>query len=1384
MSEQFYTAICERCGILFRETPGRCPDCGSDEILLLSACDGELLVLADNPEIKIDQTWWNEEQKRFHRLLRLFWDDLDRLKSIDGTLLSGTKTTEAESEALALAKRWLTNYPLENYASSLAGIRLRQTLNLVTTRLRGESDALTSVDLREMVASFCGEQTIPVCILNLFDAERAAHIQSEEAEANAKRTGQILQARKTTVERNREKIKKLCRIWPLHSRWKDPSQTLSGMLDRSDLPEEWRASIQSRLDGWKKTLRENDEVSASLDSMEQALAVLPNSSEWTVRDKNGELPVHVVEGVSGIFSIAEELKVRNNVLSDSEQWEDSKPKVEDIPDPKVSLREFAKDSEFKQQALKRVLSEASRPVAFLFRNVKYWAMAGGAVFLAFWWISPLGRLAYGPEDGFLRPMFWLFFEFFGPLLAYNWRWHREEIARLRLSAEMYGRSFDGRLSELRASGYWDKEMENRLFDLLERKNEVDSKTNECVGIIRKTQGFRTLTWFSDARERSDKAMRDFGAAWTSLFVAVKREVELLHRIEEWSKRGESLGAKRNKAFEALQTAVHKTCEQISAKRRELEASAREAEKNIGTCLDKLSDRAEAPDSETEALQATADSAALEADEARRVWEAAKAATDEAISRAEEEEKRRAEERLQFSRLKDRTIPEIRKRIETVREVSAVMPEIAERLEKLEDDLSVWDGKNAPAGGKLEEENSFAAQLMERANALAEDGRKAVELVDITKRARERADEAHVDNDAPPFATAEMATVRMVFEIIAHQTDWKKSEKAACILEKAEERKRRLDALVCEWRKLARRLDEIGRLEERTEAVWRGLLWRNPSFAPRRDQMASSVQSSGQFTDALLRITEYTKALNVSLKQLNEERTRQLESFQEAATKRLGNRRAILDHFKPRPADLFERTRQGSFDDRCRLILDWYELLFSLYGERQRNAIEGGGGISLPASAFLRLCEIAGTISVHDEIVRDLVAKSRDWDALSGQIEEEKPVDEGQNDDGHRRMFEQARTAIHELTELCDACPVQSVEVRCAFQRLCEASEWIRNNRLPHEQALLARQKIETDFQSLEALDMPIDSEERDQLLGRGDSLLQQSDFHGSKDAFESCHVGLADRIRQLSPRLVLRIAMPEMCRTLTTTFSIVSPQGNPIHFDVKEARNQECDKLELKVFYKTPNLRWYVKGQTSVGTFSNSVEIGLVNWHGIREVDVSLWADRFSFPLSGTVAPLEFRRAPNGLWYCVQATTMDQFTALVNTEQKVNVKNPRGRSNVCAGMTWIAANNFAEKVTQNALAAGFRLPDGTTPTFRLPSPEEWKLGSELGTNAFSSVGSRFQEWCTEMDERGAYHCTIKRQGESRYSFHQDWHYKTDPCQFRKDVDVDPVGFRLVCDPRP
>ncbi len=739
----------------------------------------------------------------------------------------------------------------------------------------------------------------------------------------------------------------------------------------------------------------------------------------------------------------------------------------------------------------------------------------------------------------------------------------------------------------------------------------------------------------------------------------------------------------------------------------------------------------------------------------------------------------SEVRVEFTRLKDRTIPAIRAKLDAAQAIGVGMTMVAERLAELEDALVACKKRADDGATDLETAESDAVELKKSADLLEEEARNTPILADIVRKSCGLTDTAHTDDDAPPFVRDEMKTVQRVLEILVNQTDWRKAKKAACILEKAEERKRRLDALVCEWRKLARRLDEIGRLEERTEAVWRGLLWRNPSFAPRRDQMASSVQSSGQFTDALLRITDYTNALNLSLEQLNEERTRQLDSFQAAATERLGESRAILclHHFEPRPAVLFERTRQGSFEDRCCWILDWYELLFSLYGERQRNAMEGGGGSSLPARAFLRLCEIAGTISVKDETVRDLVAKSRDWDALSRQIEEMMPVDEGQNDDGHRRMFEQARTAIHELTELCDDCQVHSVEVQGAFQRLCEASEWIRNNRLPRERTLSARQKIETDFQSLEALDMPIDSAERDQLLGRGDTLLQQSDFQGSKDAFESCHAGLVNRIGQLTPRLVLRITMPEKCRALTTTFSVVSPQGNPIHFDVNEARNQEWDKLEPEVVYKTHGFRCYVAGRTSVGTFSNSVDVGLIDWHGIREMDVSLWADRFSFPLPGAATPLEFRRAPNGLWYCVQATTITQFRALVITTRSVNVFNQL-RSNVCAGMTWNEAVSFATKVTNYALETGFRLPDGTTPIFRLPSPAEWKLGSQYGARIFSSICSQFQEWCTEKNERSAFHCTIKRRN-TQWLFHQDWDCKTDSFPF--GTGYDSVGFRLVCE---
>ena len=1217
-----------------------------------------------------------------------------------------------------------------------------------------------------------------VGILPNLEAERDARGRLEEAEQARRDAWRELEK---AVAATRDM---LARVASIRETWNTRPLSLGEALDASAIPGEVKLSVLDAWRSWDNARSVESDGNAALDKMERELAALPDSPERNEFDETG-IELHPVDGVPGIFDVAAALNARGDRMREFADWENDEPKLEDVPVPNTARPSIPEDVNLKRHATENVLSAASRPVAFLFRNAKYWAIVGGVLFLAFWWIPPLGRWAYGEDESFWRAAFWMFLEFFGPLLAFVWRWHREEIERMRLYSEWADKTVGDRLSELERTYSASGDLAELLAELSKKRSWAKAVAKDSIRIVKETQGFRTLPdWLSDAEERSKNIKVRFFKTWEDVLDAVAaaatledRKSELARRTAVWRERGEALAARRRETLELLRTAVESTRGQIAAKRETLETATKSAAATVDAALSEILSRAEIPAPSTEAARAANEAAARQADAARRAWEAAKAATDATVAKEEEEEKRRAEERLQFARLKDRMIPEISKRLETVREVSAVMPEIAERLGKLEDDLSVWEGRHAPVDGNLEQENSFAAQLMERANALAEDGRKAVHLVDIAKRAGEWADEAHVDNNAPPFATAEMATVRIVLEIVAHQTDWKKSEKAAHILQKVEERKRRLDALVCEWRQLAHRLDQIGCLEEKTEAAWKGLLWRNPSFAPHLDQMAVPVQTSGQFADALLRITEYTNALNVSLKQLNEERTRQLESFQEAATKRLGNRRAILDHFKPRPADLFERTRQGSFDDRCRLILDWYELLFSLYGERQRNAMEGDGGGSFPARAFLRLCEIAGTISVHDEIVRNLAANSQDWDALSGQIEEMMPVDKGQNDNGHRKMFEQARTAVHELTELCDACPVQSVEVRGAFQRLCEASEWICNNRLPREQARSARQKIENDFQALAALDKPIDSEERDQLLGRGDSLLQQSDFQGSKDAFESCHAGLVNRIGQLTPRLVLRITMPEKCRALTTTFSVVSPQGNPIHFDVNEARNQEWDKLEPEVVYKTHGFRCYVAGRTSVGTFSNSVDVGLIDWHGIREMDVSLWADRFSFPLSGTATPLEFRRAPNGLWYCVQATTITQFRALVFTTRSVNVFNQL-HSNVCAGMTWNEAVSFATKVTNYALETGFRLPDGTTPIFRLPSPAEWKLGSQYGAKTFSSICPQFQEWCTEKNERYAFHCTIKRRN-TQWLFHQDWDYKTDSFPF--GTGYDSVGFRLVCE---
>lgn len=717
MSEQFYTAICEQCGILFRENPGRCPDCGSDEILVLSACDGELLVLADNPEIKIDQTWWNEEQKRFHRLLRLFWDDLDRLKSIDGTLLSGTKTTEAESEALTVAKRWLTNYQLENYASSLAGIRLRQALNLVTARLRGDAGVPDSASLREMVASLSGGAGVPNSLIPILEAERDARVRSEEAEQARRDTWRELE-KAVAVTRDM-----LALVASIRETWNTRPLSLGEALDASPIPGEAKLPVLDAWRSWEKARSVESDGNAALGTLERELAALPVSPERTAFDETG-IELHPVDGVPGIFDVAAALNARGDRMREFADWENDEPKLEDVPVPNTARPSIPEDVNLKRHATENVLSAASLPVAFLFRNAKYWAIVGGVLFLAFWWIPPLGRWAYGEDESFWRAAFWMFLEFFGPLLAFVWRWHREEIERMRLYSEWADKTVGDRLSELERTHSASGDLTELLAELSKKRSWAKSVTKDSIRIVKETQGFRTLPdWLSDAEERSKNIKARFFKTWEDVLDAVAaaatledRKSELARRTAVWRERGEALAARRRETLELLRTAVESTSGQIAAKRETLETATKSAAATVDAALSAFSAWTETADSKAEKARAVAEGAIREADQARRAWVDAKAATDAAVAKEEEKEKRRVEARIEFARLKERTVPAIRAKLERIRLSGDVTKALFERIVSVESELASWEARKDPLPDGIPAERHFAEEADGRAAA--------------------------------------------------------------------------------------------------------------------------------------------------------------------------------------------------------------------------------------------------------------------------------------------------------------------------------------------------------------------------------------------------------------------------------------------------------------------------------------------------------------------------------------------------------------------------------------------------------------------------------------------------------------------------------------------
>ena len=73
-------------------------------------------------------------------------------------------------------------------------------------------------------------------------------------------------------------------------------------------------------------------------------------------------------------------------------------------------------------------------------------------------------------------------------------------------------------------------------------------------------------------------------------------------------------------------------------------------------------------------------------------------------------------RLKIARLKDRTVPAIRAKLDAVRVIAVGMPTVAERLAALEDALVVWKKRTDDGATDLETAESDAEEMKRRAGA--------------------------------------------------------------------------------------------------------------------------------------------------------------------------------------------------------------------------------------------------------------------------------------------------------------------------------------------------------------------------------------------------------------------------------------------------------------------------------------------------------------------------------------------------------------------------------------------------------------------------------------------------------------------------------------------
>ena len=450
-------------------------------------------------------------------------------------------------------------------------------------------------------------------IVGEINAEIDARVRSEEAEQARRNTWREYQK---AVAATRDM---LALVASIRETWNTRPLSLGEALDASAIPGEAKFTVLDAWRSWKNARSVESDGNAALDKMERELAALPDSPERTTFDEAG-IELHPVDGVPGIFDVAAALNARGDRMREFADWENDEPKLDDVPVPNTARPSIPEDADLKRHATENVLSAASRPVAFLFRNAKYWAIVGGVLFLAFWWIPPLGRWAYGENESVWRGAFWLFIEFVGPLFAFVWRRHREEIERMRLYSERADKTVGERLSELERTHSASGDLTELLAELSKKRSWAKSVTKDSIRIVKETQGFRTLPdWLSDAEERCKKAKTLFHKKWEDVLDAVAaattledRKSELARRTAVWRERGETLAARRRETFELLQSAVESTRRQIAAKRKTLETATKSAAATVDAALSAFSAWTETADSKAEKARAVAEGAIREA----------------------------------------------------------------------------------------------------------------------------------------------------------------------------------------------------------------------------------------------------------------------------------------------------------------------------------------------------------------------------------------------------------------------------------------------------------------------------------------------------------------------------------------------------------------------------------------------------------------------------------------------------------------------------------------------------------------------------------------------------------------------------------------------------